>query len=358
MQGRPVKRDGLFLYLGYNFRMDFLAVGDPVVDNFIRLKDARVHCNINDAECEICMRWGDKIPYESATEVPGVGNALNAAVAASKLGLKSAVRGYVGLNENGEKCITALRDQGIDVSLIEKVQGKRTNYHFVLWYEDNRTILINHETFEYQVPVLAEAPRWLYLSSLGENSLPYHKAWDERLKSWPDTKLAFQPGTYQIKFSKDQDWLDNHLTDFEDLYKRTEIFFCNKEEAERILKLEGGTDIKTLLQKIKETGPKIVVITDDTRGAYAIDEAGEMIHTPRYPDPRPPYEITGAGDAFASTTVVALSLGKTLSEAIQWGATNASAVLQKIGAQKGLLTREELEKNLSNPPAPFEIEKI
>ncbi|MBC7836753.1 carbohydrate kinase family protein [Acetobacteraceae bacterium] len=338
--------------------LDFLAIGDPVIDNFIRLKDASVHCKINNEECEICMRWGDKIPYESATEVSGVGNALNAAVAAAKLGLKSAVRAYVGLNENGEKCITALRDQGVDVSLIEKVPGKRTNYHFVLWYEDNRTILINHETFDYQVPALSEAPRWLYLSSLGANSLAYHKAWDEQLKKWPDTKFAFQPGTYQIQSSQEQNWLDDHLSEFEELYKRTDIFFCNKEEAQRILKLPGDTDIKNLLQKIKEIGPKIVVITDDARGAYAIDEQGEMLHTPRYPDPRPPYEITGAGDAFASTTVIALSHGKTLGEAIQWGATNASAVLQEIGAQKGLLTLEQLQKNLSNPPGPFQIEKI
>jgi len=336
-------------------QLDFLAVGDPVIDNFIRLKDARVHCNINDEDCEICMRWGDKIPYESSTEVAGVGNALNAAVSAAKLGLKSAVRAYVGEDENGEKCIKALRDQGVDVSLIEKVPGKHTNYHFVLWYEDNRTILIKHETFDYTVPALAEAPKWLYLSSLGENSLDYHKAWDEQLKSWPDTKLAFQPGTYQIKFSQAQDWWDDHLTDFEDLYKRADIFFCNKEEAARILKIQGGAEIKTLLQKIKEIGPKVVVITDDARGAYAIDEAGEMLHTPRYPDPRAPYEITGAGDAFASTTTVALALGKRLGEALQWGAINASAVLQEIGAQKGLLSREQLEKNLASPPGPFAV---
>ncbi len=338
--------------------MDFLAVGDPVIDNFIRLKDARIHCNINDEDCEICMRWGDKIPYESSTEIAGVGNALNAAVSAAKLGLRSAIRAYVGADENGDKCIKALSDQGVDVSLVEKVQGKHTNYHFVLWYEDNRTILIKHETFDYQVPALAEPPRWLYLSSLGENSLDYHKAWDEKLKSWSDTKLAFQPGTYQIKFSQGQDWWDNHLTDFEELYKRTYIFFCNKEEAGRILKVQSGADIKDLLKKIQQLGPKIVVITDDARGAYAIDEAGVIQHCPRYPDPRAPFEITGAGDAFASTTTVALALGKDLGEALRWGATNASAVLQEIGAQRGLLTREALEKNLANPAAPFAVESL
>ena len=45
-------------------------------------------------------------------------------------------------------------------------------------------------------------------------------------------------------------------------------------------------------------------------------------------------------------------------EALLWGAVGASAVLQKIGAQEGLLTRAELEHNLKNPPAAFTLEKF
>ena len=141
-------------------------------------------------------------------------------------------------------------------------------------------------------------------------------------------------------------------------YARADIFFCNKEEAERILGMPAGTDIKILLSAIRALGPKIVVITDDTRGAYAMDENGSALHCPRYPDPSPPYEITGAGDALASTTVCALSLGKNLGEALRWGSANASAVLQEVGAQKGLLSLQQLQKNLANPPAPFEVTPI
>jgi hypothetical protein len=38
--------------------IDVLAIGDLVVEPFIKLKDARVHCNVNDETCEICMKWG------------------------------------------------------------------------------------------------------------------------------------------------------------------------------------------------------------------------------------------------------------------------------------------------------------
>lgn len=329
--------------------MDILAVGDIVIDCFIKLKDARVHCNINNEDCEICMRWGDKIPYESSTVVPAVGNSANAAVAAARLGLTAALRAYVGADQYGQECLASLVRDNVDIAYVEKVAGKHTNYHYVLWYENNRTILVKHEIFDYTVAPIVSGPKWLYLSSLGENSLPYHYALLEQLKRWPETKLAFQPGTYQMHWSLEQ---------LKDVYARTDIFICNKEEAERILGKPAGSDMKELLQSMKALGPKIAVITDDVRGSYYIDEQSLMMHVPRYPDPRPPFEITGAGDALASGTVVALALSKTLDEALKWGSVNASAVLQEIGAQKGLLTRAELEHNVANPPVPWELQKL
>lgn len=336
-------------YNGMQQPLDFLAVGDIVVDAFIRLHDAQVHCKINNEDCEICMRWGDKIPYEFAEVVPAVGNSANAAVAAARLGLTSALRAYVGDDMYATQCFASLQIDNVSLDYVEKVPGKQTNYHYVLWFESQRTILVKHEEFAYAVPKMAAAPRWLYLSSLGENSLPYHQAWMDFLREHPDTKLAFQPGTYQMRFGVEA---------LKEIYARAEIFFCNKEEAERILEKPVGSDVKELLEGLRSLGPKTVVMTDDTRGAYAITPEGSTLHCPRYPDPRPPYEITGAGDALASTTVAALALGKPLEEALLWGATNASSVLQGIGAQKGLLKREELEKHLANPPSEFSIQPL
>lgn len=328
--------------------MDFLAVGDIVIDDFIRLKDAHVTCHIDNTACEICMRWGDKIPFEFAKTVPAVGNSANAAVSAARLGLKSGLRAYVGDDTHGQECIAQLMREGVDATFVEKQAGKHTNYHYVLWFESQRTILVKHEAFDYALPAMPEGPTWLYLSSLGENSLPYHHMWAEQLKRWPNTKLAFQPGTYQMQFGIDA---------LKDVYARTDIVFCNKEEAEKILGKAAGSDIKELLASMQALGPKIVVITDDTRGAYCVGQ-GKRYYVPRYPDPRPPYEITGAGDAHASGTVAALALGLPLEQALMWGAANASAVLQKIGAQEGLPARQELEAAIASPPAPWALEEL
>lgn len=324
---------------------DFLAIGDIVTEPFIRLKDASVHCSVDTERCEICMRFGDKIPYEFAELAVAVGNASNAAVAASRLGLSSSLRAYVGEDRYGIECIEKLVEEGVDTSLMVTEAGKSTNYHYVLWYESERTILVKHEEFNYTVPELAESPQWLYLSSLAENSLPYHEAIAGLLDRHPDTKLAFQPGTFQMKLGKEA---------LAPLYARSELFFCNKEEAERILGLSGGQEIKSLLSALRALGPKIVIITDGRDGAFAHDGECYMF-VPMYPDTRGPFERTGAGDSFASTVTAALALGKPLEEALLWGPINSMAVVQEVGAQKGLLSREALEAFLASAPSEYRI---
>jgi sugar/nucleoside kinase (ribokinase family) len=74
--------------------------------------------------------------------------------------------------------------------------------------------------------------------------------------------------------------------------------------------------------------------------------------------PHTPVEATGAGDAFASTVVSALILGKTLHEALSWAPINSMSVVQQVGAQKGLLTREKLEEYLKNAPEEYKLSKI
>ena len=56
-----------------------------------------------------------------------------------------------------------------------------------------------------------------------------------------------------------------------------------------------------------------------------------------------------------STVVVALALGKSLREALLWGPINSMSVVQQVGAQKGLLTREALEQYLANAPADYTV---
>lgn len=322
--------------------IEFLAIGDTVTDAFIRLKEAHVTCSVDRENCELCMKFADKIPYESVTVLHAVGNSANAAVSAARLGLRSALLTNLGQDQNGRDAVTELKRNGIDTRHVSMAKGIPTNYHYVLWYGDERTILVKHQDFPYRLPKFSKNPRWVYLSSLGGTSYEYHQAIIAWLVANPDIKVAFQPGTFQMSLG---------LEKLAPLYKRSDVFFCNKEEAQRILGITEG-DIKKLLTLMRETGPKTVIITDGPNGAYAYDGT-DSFYMPTYPDKKPPYERTGAGDAFSSTLTVALALGKTLAEALTWAPINSASVVQEIGAQKGLLTRTQLEQALKDAPIDY-----
>ena len=335
-------------------KIDFLAIGDIVIDAFIKIKDAHVHCKVDTEACELCLSFGDKVPYESLHVIPAVGNSPNAAVAASRLGLSTALMTNIGGDQNGKDCLAVLEKEKIDTTFVKIDSDKITNYHYVLWYDIDRTILIKHQNYERHWIDTKEAsevskPAWIYLSSLGEDSLPFHTEISDYLKRHKDIKLAFQPGTFQIKFG---------VENLKEIYARTEVFFCNLQEAQKILKMEDkNEDILMLSKGIANLGPKMVVISDGPKGAYLYMN-GELWHNPIYPDIAPPLERTGAGDAFSSTFTAALALGKSPLEAFSWGPINAMSVVQKIGAQEGLLNREKLEEYLKVAPSDYKVNKM
>lgn len=314
--------------------LDFVAVGDTVVDDFIRLKDAHVTCKISNEDCEICMRFGDKVPFESSTIIYGVGNAANAAVAAARLGLKAGMVATIGKDRYGDEIIANFKRENVDATYIRQQDGAPTNYHYVLWYGDERTILVNHFHYDYHFPADLPEPKILYLSSLAGGTEAYHDEIATYLEAHPATFFVFQPGTFQIKLGAER---------LKRLYARSNLLVVNKEEAQRILGLpDTADDVQVLMEGLQKLGPKVVIVSDDRNGAYAL-ENGASIHLPMYKDEKPPVERTGAGDAFTSTTAVYYATGTPLKDAMLRGLINAAHVVQDIGAQRGLQSRATLE---------------
>ena len=328
-------------------QFDFVSIGDITTDEFIELRQDRaiVTKSLNGRDV-LSMYFGDKLEFKGAVNVPAVGNSPNAAVSAKRLGLKTALVSDIGDDVGGVEILDWLKNEGVDTCFVDVQVGKETNHHYVLRYGPERTILIKHEKYEYVVPDMGN-PKWVYFSSVGEHGIQYHHDIARYVQEHPGVKLSFQPGSFQIQLG---------TTELRDVYEVCELFFCNREEAQQILGT-GEQSIVELLKGIKKLGPTIPVITDGPRGAYALAEDGAW-HMPMYPDPAPPVDRTGAGDAFSSTFTSALALGHDIPTALRWGPINSMSVVQYIGAQKGLLSREQIEEYLSKAPKEYTPEKI
>jgi ribokinase len=312
---------------------DVLSVGDTATDVFIRLSDAHIRIWENDHGHWMDLPFGGKVPFEYALTVEAGGNAANAAVGLSRLGLSTAIAAHVGSDQIGRDMEAALGREGVDTHLVRFDPGRPSNRNFVLWFGQDRTILVHHELYDYHWPHLSprEVPRWIYLSSVGSDGAGYYDQIASWLDAEPSVRLAFQPGTFQIALGAKA---------LSPLYRRTEVLICNREEAVDI----GGGDhghMADILESLHRLGPRIAVVTDGPEGAYASDGT-RRYRVPAYPDPFPPKERTGAGDAFSSALVAALVQGRPLCEALAWAPINAMNVVQEVGSQTGLLTEEAL----------------
>lgn len=328
---------------------DVLSIGDIVTDAFIKLDDNQAVTYDNEDGKWLAMKFGTKLPFDHVEVIQAVGNASNAAVAFARLGLKTSFVTNVGGDQAGRDMIAALHKEGVDTRQVRINPGMQSNYHYVLRYKEERTILVKHEAYDYHWPHLRpkELPRWVYFSSISDHAITYHDEVADWLDENPGVKLAFQPGTFQMEAGAER---------LKRIYRRSEIVFLNREEA---VTVGGGDheDIHDLINKLHELGPKIVVVTDGPSGAYASDGENRF-KMPLYPDPAPPVERTGAGDSFASTFVAALVRGNTIEGALQCAPINSMSVVQKVGAQAGLLSEKELGRFLQDAPEWYKPERF
>jgi len=328
---------------------DILAIGDIVTDAFIKLYDDYEHTYENEKGKWLAIPFGNKIPFDHVDVIQAVGNASNAAVAFARLGLNTGFVTNVGGDQEGRDMIHALEHNDVDTRFVRVNPKQKSNYHYVLWYKEERTILIKHEEYDYHWPHLRpqEIPRWAYFSSISEHAMEFHDQVADWLDDNPDVKLAFQPGTFQMSAGVER---------LKRIYQRSEVLILNREEAA----LVGGgkhEDIHNLIDHLHKLGPRIVVLTDGPDGAYASD-GDNRFRMPLYPDPAPPYDRTGAGDAFASTFVAALAKGNTIEGALQWAPINSMSVVQKVGAQAGLLSEHEISELLKEAPTQYKPEEF
>jgi len=313
---------------------DVITIGDSTIDTYIKIHDATVECDINREDCKICLQYGSKIPVDNIFHSVA-GNAANVAVACAKLGLKSAIYTNLGDDDQGETIKQTLVHAGVSGNYIKVNNGKKSNLSVVLSFQGERTIFVYHQDWFYKLPDL-ETCSWLYLTSFSEsftNSNIMEEVFHYIEKS--KAKLVFAPGTFQLKVD---------IKRFPKILENCEILIVNMEEAKRILVIDQmqKPDPKDLLSKLLLLGPKNAVITAGEEGSFASDGKSNL-KTGTFPTQI--VDKTGAGDAYSSGMIAALCYGLPLAEAMIWGTINASHEIQELGTQKGIMSREELERH-------------
>jgi ribokinase len=310
--------------------LDLLTIGDVSMDVFLNPSETELLCDVNNKNCMICFSYGDKIPVRNLEFSVG-GNASNNVVGTKRLGINSALVATLGGDSAGNQIVEYFNKERIDLNFTIQQPMAGSNYSTIVTYGGERTIFTYHAPRSYEFPVRLPKVPWVYLTSMGETFLPFYNHFLEWLKVNPDIKLAYNPGSIQLR--TDPKILQSILS-------HTHVVYVNRKEAEGICTFgDSSGKEKELLQKLSEFGPKISIITDGNNGSFIYDgtrfvKCGVL--------PVDAYERTGAGDSFGAGCIAALIKGKSLEEALLWGTVNSASVIGYIGSQKGLLHDSEI----------------
>ena len=217
----------------------------------------------------------------------------------------------------------------MDTSHLTRGADGESAFSVILNFKGDRVIFAEDKIREHNFDFQNLSAKVIYLTSLGRE---WQKVYENALNlATGQTILVLNPGMYQIE----------NIKLLEEIFKRCDLIFLNKEEAEVILEVNQA-DLESLCKGIKNLGPKEVVITNGKEGACLLNEnsnffksgiiQGEVV------------ERTGAGDAFASGFVSAMLYEMSPEQKLFWGSANAASAVSKLGAIEGLLTKEEMEE--------------
>ncbi len=322
-------------------QFDVITVGNAIIDLFLAIGDARGLCRINKETNELCIGYGEKIKVEESAVMIG-GNATNAAVGLARAGFSVSLVAEIGDDEFAQRITKTLKQENIDTTHIVQTSHTASSMTVGLNFQKERTLFVEHVKRAHDFTLTDIETKWVYLTSLGSE---WKAAYKKIIAFARDKKInvAFNPGTVQLQGGYEQ---------IADVLEITDMLFLNREEAIRLInskwsvvdKGEGEAVIKPLLIALQRLGPKNIVITDGKNGSFGLDSDGSIYKLGVFP--ASVVEKTGAGDAFASGFLAGVLRGKSMKEAMRWGSANASAVIEKIGAQTGLLHKKEMSERL------------
>ena len=310
--------------------LELLSIGDATFDVFLVPSESEALCTIDDKKCLICFKYGEKIPVKTIEYSVG-GNAANNAVGAARLGIKVGVVLTLGGDSIGNQIAEKLEKEGVNMDNVVQQPVVGSNFSSIINYSGERTIFTYNAPKSYEFPVKLPVTPWVYLTSMGDSFQPFYNHFLDFVNKNPDIKIAFNPGSRQVRAGTDV---------LRPVLEKTNVIYVNRQEAETLtgMKDSHGND-KDLLKALSAIGPKISIITDGANGSFVYDgskflKAGVL--------PVDPFERTGAGDAFGSGCISALIKGKSFEEALLWGTVNSASVIGYIGSQKGLLKEHEM----------------
>ncbi len=317
-----------------------ICIGSITKDVFLSTKEGKLIENTGDVAVQklIGFEFGAKVYADSYRETLG-GSSINVAAGLLQCEMLPLVFSRVSNSGTGDWLLKKIGAEKLKKRFIQRNGVIESEVSIII----SDSVLNDHVIFRTGDSVerfdLKKALTKFRFGADGVYIGSQKKGWEEKYKALIEfskekkVKISCNPSGLQIQ--KDPEKLLKMFASFE-------IVFLNRDEATELLeRVDGGeeTEIRPLFERLMKYKPKVLVITDGEKGAYAAKgdsifyvatQAKEVIDT------------VGAGDAFSSGFLAAYLEFFDVKRSIAWGILNSASVISVEGGTKGLMKKKEL----------------
>jgi ribokinase len=273
---------------------------------------------------------GETVLGSGFMTAPG-GKGANQAIAASRLGGQVSMIGCLGSDIFGEHLFENLKENHVDTAAIRFVRAA-TGIAVIVVKEGDNFIIVDPGANSMLTPdMITENEKMIRESDIVMLQLEIPLETVEQTVSLAKkcgAKVLLNPAPAR------------ELSD--GILSKIDILTPNETECELItgISVKNPDDAKKAVSFLMEKGIPQVIVT--MGGAGVVYNRGkEMIHKPAAKVKVT--DTTAAGDSFSGAVAVALSQGKTIDEAVDFGIMAGALTVTKKGALESLPTSEEVD---------------
>ena len=280
---------------------------------------------------------GETVEGEDFYTTPG-GKGGNQAVAAARLGAEVSMVGRVGGDIFGPGLLADLRKEGIDVSGVAEDPERASGVAVIILNAERQ----NHIVAAYGANAACDEDQLVAArrAVVGADALLLQQ------------EIPVEVSRAAAEFARSKGvrvfWDPAPARDLPDeAYAEIDVLTPNQTEAAAIT----GVDVVDVASAeraaivILGKGVATAVVKLGEQGVYYASE-GDAGHVQAFTVQA--VDTVAAGDAFGSAVVVALIEGRSLGEAVRFGAAAGALAVTKAGAQAAMPTREEVESLLAS----------
>lgn len=335
---------------------DILTIGTATRDIFLKSPNFK-HLDDPDHLKEIgfkkgeaeCFALGSKIELDEIDMTFG-GGATNAAITFARQGLKTKSLVKVGDDNLGDEIVENLENEGVNTNVVVDNKDHTAYSTILLLPSGERTVLVYRGASEKfkkrEIGISKLKSHWVYITP---GRIPFStmewviKSFKRRKK---EVKIAMNPSSMYV---------ERGAKKLKSILSKLDVLILNREEATTLTGADYDNE-EMLIRELNKVTDGIMVMTKGNDGSVASD--GRYVYKAGIYKEKEMVDRTGAGDAFGSGFVAGLMKENDIAHAIKFASANATAVVEEVGAQKGILKTSNITRKKQFKYLDLDIEPI